>query len=219
MNYIISIINPGALDIMTHICKELNVPITLSLRGRGTATKSMQNLLGIESKEKRIVMNTATEELTASLIREFKRRLYIDAPGHGIIVSIPIKSIGGGKALSYFGGGQAKKTTPAINYDYELILAITNEGCTDMVMDAARAAGAGGGTVLHAKGTGAENAEKFFSVSIASEKEIVMIVSKASEKSAVMRSILENAGPSSTAGTIVFSLPVSEVAGFRLTAE
>lgn len=36
---------------------------------------------------------------------------------------------------------------------YELIIAIVNCGHADTVMDAARAAGAAGGTVLHAKGT------------------------------------------------------------------
>ena len=60
---------------------------------------------------------------------------------------------------------------------HELIIVITNQGYTDKVMDAARSAGAGGGTAIHAKGTGAELARKFFGVSIASEKEIVFIIS------------------------------------------
>lgn len=47
---------------------------------------------------------------------------------------------------------------------------IANQGYTELVMDAARAAHAPGGTVIHAKGTGAEKAEKFFGVSLAKEK-------------------------------------------------
>ena len=43
--------------------------------------------------------------------------------------------------------------------DYDLIIAILEAGYTDMVMDAAREGGAGGGTVVHAKGTAAERAQ------------------------------------------------------------
>ena len=39
---------------------------------------------------------------------------------------------------------------------YDLLLVIANQGYTGSIMDAARAAGAGGGTVIHAKGTGME---------------------------------------------------------------
>lgn len=217
MNYVISIINPSGLERLLDITEKLQLPLSIELHGQGTATKSMLDLLGMEFNEKRVVITVADEEKTAELIKEQRRNLYIDAPGNGIIVAVPIKSVGGGKTLTYLGGDQDRKIIPKINYQYEVIMAISNEGCTDMVMDAARAAGAKGGTVLHGKGTGAKNAENFFKVSIASEKEMILIVASAEQKSAIMRSILESAGPGSPAGTIVFSLPVSEVAGFSFT--
>lgn len=43
-----------------------------------------------------------------------------------------------------------------------------------------------------------------------------MIVSRTEQKAGIMRTILKKAGPDSEAGTIVFSLPVSEVAGFGM---
>lgn len=217
MNYVISIINPSGLERLLDITEKLQLPLSIELHGQGTATKSMLDLLGMEFNEKCVVITVADEEKTAELIKEQRRNLYIDAPGNGIIVAVPIKSVGGGKTLTYLGGDQDRKIIPKINYQYEVIMAISNEGCTDMVMDAARAAGAKGGTVLHGKGTGAKNAENFFKVSIASEKEMILIVASAEQKSAIMRSILESAGPGSPAGTIVFSLPVSEVAGFSFT--
>ncbi|MDD3921456.1 MAG: P-II family nitrogen regulator, partial [Eubacteriales bacterium] len=219
MNYVISIINPNGQRIMADILKKLAIPVTLELLGRGTALKSTLELLGLESRERRIVMAVATEEQTATLIREEKRRLYIDAPGNGVVISVPVKSVGGGSTLAYLSGGQAKKKAPELRFEYELILAIANEGYTDAVMDAARAAGAAGGTVLHAKGTGAANAEKFFQVSIAQEKEIVLIVAKAENKTAIMESVLRLAGPKSEAGAILLSLPVTDVAGFGMIEE
>lgn len=73
-----------------------------------------------------------------------------------------------------------------------------------------------GGTVLHGKGTGSKDAAKFFGVSIASEKEVIMIVAKTSEKAAIMKSIINKAGTQTDAGAVVVSLPISAVAGFGL---
>ena len=54
---------------------------------------------------------------------------------------------------------------------------------------------------------------KFFGVSIAAEKEIIYIVSRKSGKDAIMKSIIEKAGPKTDARAAVFSLPVDDVAG------
>lgn len=217
MNYVISICGPRALDTLTGLCAELELPVSVVLHAHGTAVRSMLDILGIESNEKRVVLTIATQEKTRRLIDEQKRRLFIGVPGHGIVVSVPIKSIGGGKTVAFLGGSQQPaKYTPELNYSYELIVAIANEGRTDLVMNAARSAGAAGGTVLHGKGTGSDKAEKFYSVSIAQEKEVILIVAKTEQKAGIMRAILEKAGPNTEAGTIVFSLPTSEVAGFGL---
>lgn len=80
------------------------------------------------------------------------------------------------------------------NTEHELIVVISQQGYTDVIMDAARGAGAYGGTVIHAKGTAGEVANKFMGVTIADEKEIVYIVSKANEKNAIMKAIMEQAG-------------------------
>ena len=215
MNIVLSIIYPAGLKILTDIHQNLRLPFTMVLLGRGTATDRMLDLLGIESRENRIVLTVADPQKTRELIEEQRRVLYLGMPGNGLVIALPIKSIGGGKTLAYLSGDASPKYTPEATYDHELILAIANEGCTDMVMDAARAAGATGGTVIHGKGVGQENAKKFFNVSIAQEKEVVMIVAYRPQKAAIMQSILKLAGPDSKAGAIVLSLPVSEIAGLR----
>ena len=215
MNIVLSIIYPAGLKILTDIHQNLRLPFTMVLHGRGTATDRMLDLLGIESRENRIVLTVADPQKTRELIEEQRRVLYLGMPGNGLVIALPIKSIGGGKTLAYLSGDASPKYTPEATYDHELILAIANEGCTDMVMDAARAAGATGGTVIHGKGVGQENAKKFFNVSIAQEKEVVMIVAYRPQKAAIMQSILKLAGPDSKAGAIVLSLPVSEIAGPR----
>ena len=215
MNYILTITDPAAESVLTGICVELEIPVSIVFHGQGTAIKSMLDLLGIESQERRAFIAIADGEKSKRYIEEQKKKLHLGVPGHGITVAVPVKSVGGGQAVSYLNGSNsgAKYTRPE-KFDYELVVAIANAGTTDTVMNAARAAGARGGTVIHGKGTGSGDAQKFHRISIADEKEVVLIVAAAEIKSAVMYSILEKAGPGSAAGALVFSLPISEVAGF-----
>ena len=208
MNYIISIINPDSLSILMDLCNQLDLPLSITMAGRGTAVQSMLDLLGIESNERRIVFTVANEEKTKKLIQAQKRHMHI---------GVPIKSVGGGKTVAFLNGETDNAAyTPSLNYAHELIVAVCSQGCTDMVMNAARAAGARGGTVLHGKGTGAKGAPKFYNITIAQEKEMILIVAATSQKAAIMQSILKKAGPDSKAGTILFSLPTTQGAGFAL---
>ncbi len=216
MNYILSIIKPERLDDLTELLHQLALPLSVTLHGRGTAVKSMLELLGIDSIERRIVVSLANEEKTAALIAAEKQHLHIGVPGHGLVVAVPVKSVGGGNTVAFL---EEDGKRPSVRYDYELIVAICSEGHTDTVMNAARASGARGGTVLHGKGTGSRDAQKFYRISLAEEKELVLIVSTAAQKAEIMRSILQKAGPGTQAGAIVFSLPISEVAGFGLLTQ
>ena len=131
------------------------------------------------------------------------------------MLNVPLKSVAGGRTLAYLTNNPKTGGAPSMEFQHELIVVILNEGCADYVMDAAREAGAGGGTVLHAKGTGSTRGEKFFGVSLADEKDMVYIIAHADEKAAIMRAISEKAGPGTRAGAICFSLPISSVAGLR----
>ena len=220
MNFIISITSPEALPVLTGVCEDMALPLNVTLSGRGTAVKSMLDVLGIESNLKRIMFSVANEEKTREFITRQKRQLHIGVPGHGIVIAVPVKSIGGGKTVAYLRGEDGTaKYTPSLNYAYELIVVIANEGRTDTVMNAARAAGARGGTVLHGKGTGSEAAMKFLNISIADEKEVILIVAPTAEKTAIMSEILKKAGPDTDAKAIAFSLPTSAVAGFGFSED
>jgi len=154
------------------------------------------------------------------LLKNFKKKLYIDIPGNGIVATVPLNSIGGKRSLEYILDGQTlgageKEKNMSIKTDHELIFVVANEGYSDVIMDAARAAGAGGGTVIKAKGTGAEYSKKFFGFSIATEKEIHLLVTPAQGRNAIMKAIMEDAGLDSKAQAIVFSMPVSNAIGLR----
>ena len=148
-----------------------------------------------------------------------QKRLQIDAPGGGIAFIVPLSSIGGKKTLQFLTAGQEfvkEEESELKATDHELIVVIANQGYIELVMDAARGAGAYGGTVIHAKGTGMEQAEKFMGVSLATEKEMIFIVAQKQQKNDIMTAVMEKAGINSKAKAVVFSLPVTDTAGLRL---
>ena len=217
LDLVAAIVDRDKAKYMADVFESHKLPLVLAMLGRGTASSEVLDLYGLEAKEKALLMTVAGADMTKQLIRAAKRKLFIDVPGNDIMLAIPIKSVGGGKTLAFLSGGAAPDgAAPEMKFDYELIMAVINEGHTDPVMDAARSAGAAGGTVLHAKGTGGALSQKFLGVSLADEKEVVLIVSKAGEKAAIMKAIADNCGVGTPSGAISFSLPISSVAGLRV---
>lgn len=92
-----------------------------------------------------------------------------------------------------------------------LIITIINQGCSKQVMDAARAAGATGGTVMNGLGTGSQ-IEKLMGLNLSNEKEIVMIVASTEKTTTIIEAIKREAGARSAAAGITFSVPVGDFA-------
>ena len=63
--------------------------------------------------------------------------------------------------MNYMSGEIPNEQEFTIKYDYdsELIVVVANRGYVDMVMNVARRAGATGGTVIHARGTGVDSSD------------------------------------------------------------
>jgi hypothetical protein len=227
LNMVITITDRERTETAINLFRENNVFTTDIVLGQGTASRETLDYLYLNPSEKAIVFGVVTGAGLLPLLKAFKRKMFIDVPGNGIVAVVPLNTIGGRRSLEYMLDGQAVDTTQrsqeeaermermSVKTDHELIFVIANEGYSDLIMDAARGAGAAGGTVIKAKGTGAEYTEKFFGFSIASEKEIHLLVTPAQGRNNIMKAIMEKAGLESKAQSIVFSLPVSHALGLR----
>ncbi len=224
----------GNLYLMTTIIDRKNVKRYMDLYqanklnvmfislGAGTAANEMLDYLGLESAEKAVIFSVLEESTWITVKKDLEKKLKIDAPGGGIAFIIPLSSIGGKKTLQFLletQDYQKKEESTLKNTTHDLIIVIAEQGYTNLIMDAAREAGAYGGTVIHAKGTGMEAAEKFMGVSLAIEKEIIYIVTKTELKNNIMQAIMQKAGTDTKAKAIAFSLPVTDTAGLRLVED
>ena len=72
--------------------------------------------------------------------------------------------------------------------NYQMINVIVNKGYAEDAMAAARKAGAGGGTIIGARGTAKEGDAAFFGMKIVPEKEMLMILVPAEKKISYSRS-------------------------------
>lgn len=214
-----TIVDRKIVNKFNDLYEENNLNVRLWALGLGTASNDILDYLGLDNPEKAVAFSVIQEASWINLKKQLQKKLQIDAPGGGIAFITPLSSIGGTKALQFLletQDYQKQEESTLKNTTHELIVVIAEHGYTNLIMDAAKAAGAFGGTIIHAKGTGMEAAEKFMGVSLAAEKEVVFIVSKTEEKNAIMQAIMKDAGLDSKAKSIVFSLPVTDTAGLRL---
>lgn len=199
--------------------KKNGVRTHMSTLCNGTAQQKTLDYLGLEKTEKMMIISFVSDDIRKKLSHDLVSKMHIDVPGNGIAMAVPMESIGGKTAMDYLASGQEIKKGAERDMNatpYTLIVAIAESGCTDIVMDAARSAGARGGTVVHAKGTANDKiTSSFFGVTVASEKEMVYIVSKRQDRDTIMKAIMENAGQHTEAKAVVFSLPVDSVVGLR----
>ena len=91
---------------------------------------------------------------------------------------------------------------------FQLIVCIVNAGFSQNVMEAARSAGARGGSIIRGRGSANPEAEEFFNITIQPDKEVILILVTDDIKDAVMTAVFNNSGLSTEGQGIAFSLPV-----------
>ena len=99
--------------------------------------------------------------------------------------------------------------------DFKVILASVKPDYTDKVVDAGKAAGATGATIISARGTGIREAKSFFGLTLESQTDIVMFLLGSHLVKPVLAAI-QKAGEFHKPGTgIAFVMPVDQVVGLE----
>lgn len=221
---LLTIVDRGKGDAVAQLLQKEGVIIQFIALGTGTANKGLLALLGLKDTAKDIVVSFMRSSVAVKAMRRLEHVLEMDLPGRGIAFTVPLGSIGGRETMQYLTGAETpgteqegnrtmQNTTQPEQPAHDLVVAIVNRGFTDLVMDAALPAGARGGTVVHARGAGAKEASQFFGITIAPEKEMVLILVQHDRKVPVMQAVTRGAGLTSQGQGLVFSVPVTDVMG------
>jgi len=225
----ITIVDRGKGEKLTETFRENCSMFNLISLGKGTAKSEILDYLGLGQTEKDIVISLVPEEQVQSIMSILREKMHLKDPGNGVAFTIPIGSVDSAIALEYIcylsEGKRSENVEERIEEkiekiekkdeykEFDLIITIVNRGFDDVVMDAARDSGATGGTVLHARGAGVHEAEKFFGISIQPEKDVILILAKREDKKQIMHAIRNEVGLNKEGRGLSFSMPVEDVCG------
>ena len=156
--------------------------------GRGTASNGVLQLLGLGDTSKDIVYIIIKNELKTAVYEAIQTAA--EKKAHfGVMFTLNTQDFiraGHLNEKSEISKGEESMKTEK---NYQMINIIVNKGYAEDAMAAARKAGAGGGTIIGARGTAKEGDAAFFGMKIVPEKEMLMILVPAEKKEAVVQAV------------------------------
>ena len=197
-------------------------PMFYLMRGMGTASSEMMDLLGLGSTSKIISASIMPKALADKTLAKLDSVLGLGQPGTGIAFTVAISGVStlAMKVVNEYSRREHLETMEndakhtAACSTTSLIIAIVNQGYSEEVMEAAREFGARGGTVLHARQAGGEAIMNFLGVAMQEEKELILIISSTGMKASIMKAIGEKCGMHSPAQGLVISTHIDSIVGF-----
>lgn len=211
---------------ISDILKNSHVHIHYQIKAMGTANSETLDLFGLASTDKALSICLAPQVIAESLLHELAEQFSLRKKGKGIAFILPISSAGASilsmlndeikqKVIYYLNKMESEVENMKDESSYNLIISIIKQGYSEELMEAAKEAGATGGTVIHARGLGTAETLKFLGISVLPEKEMVFILTRQDKKSDIMKAINHKCGINTGAQGLLFSLPVDSVAAGR----
>lgn len=156
-----------------------------------------------------ILLNDGVQGVLSAIIKETtQKRQYHDA----IVLTIDVT-----KVLSRSDSASSRNEESShplkgsdMKSGFTMITSITNHGQAEALMAIARHAGAKGGTILDARGSCMEDDIKFLGISLAPEKEVLIIVSEAAKTAAILKVLSDQAIFKEPGGGIIFTVDIDQ---------
>lgn len=208
LEMLVVIVEQNKASKVLHLADEKGVTASVAMLSRGTASRTIFDYLGLNDKKKAVLMLFGKTEEIMDLADYLVEKLEMDKPNHGIAY---IES-----AFNVFGTEDNANGSENIKRGenmYNAIYTIVEKGNADDVIEAAQKAGSRGGTVMHARGSGSEEARKVFNMLIEPEKEIVLIISEEAKTKDIVESIRKETGIEEQGKGIIFITNVAQTYG------
>lgn len=237
---LVSIVERGKGKELIKLYRQKDVDFHYQTIGHGTATSEIMDILGLDSKDKDIVISFAAESRINQLVYRMSDELRGAVDTKGILFDLPLtgmsniivaalnlplqkekKAPGPGiadvlleKAFMDEEDNSQGKEEPIMTSEnkHSLILISVNQGYTENVLDTAKGLGARGGTILRARWSGGKTLEKYHGISLQTEKEIVIIIVPNELRNRIMDAVNEKHGIRTEAQAVVCSMKVDHFA-------
>lgn len=190
MNYklLVSIVPHNSGELISNAAKSAGAGGGTIAMGRGTASNGVLQLLGLGDTSKDIVYIILEEEkceaARAAIISASEAKKHF-----GVMFTLEVGSFVKAGNIKENEVSETKGGRSMAAGTYQMINVIVNKGYAEDAMEAARKAGAGGGTIIGARGTAREGDAAFFGMKIVPEKEMLMILVPAERKADIVAAI------------------------------
>ena len=185
---LISIVPHNSGELIVNAAKSAGASGGTIAMGRGTASNGVLQLLGLGDTSKDIVYIIIKEELKTAvynaIIQASEKKAHF-----GLVFTLDTAGFIRAGHLDEKSEESKGEESMKTENNYQMINVIVNKGYAEDAMEAARKAGAGGGTIIGARGTAKEGDAAFFGMKIVPEKEMLMILVPAEKKEAIVSAI------------------------------
>ena len=188
---IISIVPGGCGELITDAANSAGAGGGTILMGKGTAANSIIQLLGLGDSSKDVTYNIVDESIKNQVQETIVKAASEKKAHFGVLFTVNVGNFikaGTDSSLiqkqSLSGGNDMENKS-----EYQMINLIVNKGYAEDAMAAARKAGAGGGTIIGARGTAKEGDAAFFGMKIVPEKEMLMILVPTEKKADIIQAV------------------------------
>lgn len=206
------IVNFGMGSRVLSVAKENGVLGGTILLGKGTVENRLLRILELSETRKEIVLMVTSRSLAPTVLDELDKVFHFRKPNHGIAFTTNVLAFLGRGSYEYVDDTQSGG---AVESMYRAVFVIVDHGRGEEVMDAAREAGARGGTIIHARGSGIHEHAKLLNMEIEPEKEIVLIIAAEDITREVVMSIRDSLEIDKPGNGIIFVQEVNEAYGIR----
>lgn len=183
---------------------------------QGTAPSAILDIFGFSGRTRLLTASILARQDVPRAFRLLEERLFFSENGRGIAFTVPITGLQNRLAGVLTDEMQSHQTTEGGNRtmgEHCAIVVSVRNGFSDDVIDAARAAGARGGSIMKCMRDSSEQVAKQFGMALKEEQELVLIVTVRDKKKELMNAIAEKCGMKTEAQGILFSLPIDATLG------
>lgn len=202
------IVNHGLGSKALRVARKNGISGGTIMLGRGTVQNRWLKFLELTDIRKEIVLMVGEQSVGRNALQAIDHELKFSKPNHGIGFSISVGAfIGHGHSDFEFQGDERGGGM------YRAIFVVVDKGKGEAVMDSARAAGARGGTIINARGSGIHETARFLNMEIEPEKEVVLMLTPVDLTEKIITAVRDDLKIDQPGQGIIFVQDVKETWG------
>ena len=206
------VVNSGQGSRALRIAKHNGVRGGTIFMGTGVIYNKLLEILDLDDIRREVVMMVAECGNAVTAAEALDKEMHLKKHNHGIAFTVPMTALYGTRIAKEVICNEDRVVKDTV---YSAIFTVVDKGRGEDVVDASKAAGARGATIIHARGSGIHETEMLFAMQIEPEKDVVLVLAKDDIRDNIITVIRERLDIDEPGTGIVFTLAVKDTYGLH----